>query len=116
MSRTPYVIPKDKAREILELAISVALDVRVDQLDCSISWARQPTDKNIEEVLEIGLSKSNTHYNFIYRDMSVITNSSEDYWDIGFSTIALKPDYFLWITLQPENGWEIVKKYNLQKH
>lgn len=114
MSRASYQIPPKEAKEILKAAIAVSKIIRVDELDCSKSFTRQSTDKTVEEVLEIGLNNSKTHYNFIYRDMSF--NGQKDYWDVGFCTICLNPDYFLWIELEPDKGYEIINKFKLKEY
>lgn len=120
-----YIIPRAIAREVLNDAISASYQVNVDQLDCAVSCARQPTDKTVKEVLEIGLSPdTKTLFNFIYRDQSFLPqeykdkdglNPNRDYFDVGFSTITEKPNYFLWIRLEVKEGYRLIEKYKLER-
>ncbi len=117
-TRIAYNFNKPIAAALLTDAIAISYATRVDQLDCSVSFARQPTKKTVEEVIAIGLHKdTSTLFNFIYRDMSFLPQEypeNHNYWEIGFSTLCLTPDYFLWINLLPEDGYKLVKKYGLQ--
>lgn len=110
--RMPYKIPKSKREKILREAIKVASQVRVDQLDCSVSCARQPTDKTVEEVLKLGLNDAHTLYSFILRAGQ---GMYEDYYDVGLSTIGVRPEYFLWIELSIDNGLALIKKFKLKE-
>jgi hypothetical protein len=110
--RKPYKIPKGKAAEILGKALALSRDVKVDQLDCSVSFARQKTDKSILEVLTLGLENS-SHYHFIHR--SALFADEEPYYDVGLSTCGLAPEYFLWIKLNIEQGNKLIQDYNLDE-
>lgn len=111
-SQKSYRIPKDNISAIFAEAMLLANYIYVDELDCAKSFARQQTDKTIEEVFEIALNNKSTLWNFIYRPH--LFNGENPYFDIGCSTIGLKPDYFLWIRLSVENGEKLIKKYKLE--
>jgi hypothetical protein len=111
--RKPYKIPKGKAAEILGKALALSRNVKVDQLDCSVSVRRQPTDKTILEVLTLGLENS-SFYHFIHRE-GMNWLDEEEYYDVGLSTCGLTPDYFLWIKLSIEQGNKLIQDYNLDE-
>lgn len=106
-----YRIPLAKARQVLEAAMALAYHFYCDELDCSKSFARQPTDKTSREVLEIGLRTPGTLYNFIYRDYRAW---DKEFFDVGLSTIGQAPNYFLWISLDIEDGEKLIKKFKLK--
>jgi len=108
-----YYLPKAK-EEFLRKAINVAYSVKVDKLDCSESFARQPTSKTVEEVLQICLASRNTHYTCILRDETEY--GGKKYYDIGASTIGAAPNYFLWIYVDVESAEKLIREYNLQPH
>ena len=102
--------------------MAMSPNVHTDELDCSKSCHRVDSDKTPEEVLQIGLSQKNTMYNFIFRDQYFLPqeylddegkNPNRNYWDVGLCTIGNRPDYFLWIWLEEEDGMKLVEKYNL---
>lgn len=113
-----FKIPHAHRKEILERAISLAKKVHVDELDVQKSILRQPTDKTVKEVLEIGLRHPRTHYHFILRptEYNHCNNSIvEGYFDVGLSTAFLQTvDYFLWITLGEDDGWKMINEYSLK--
>ena len=65
-----FIVPKKKAKKVMEKAISLANSVKADELDCAISLARQPTNKWPLEVLQMGLKNDNTLWTFIIRKNS----------------------------------------------
>lgn len=107
-----YKIPKDKIKEIITESISLANGIWVDELDCSKSFARKPTDKTIQEVFKIGLKGKSTFWNFIYRP--AFYEGEKPYFDVGCRTMGIGLDYFLWIKLNVENGEKLIKKYKLK--
>jgi len=106
-----YKIPRAKAKQVLEAAMALAYHVHCDELDCSKSFARQPTDKTPQEVFEIGLKTPGTLYTFIHRDYR---GWEQDFFDVGLSTIGQVPNYFLWISLDIENGEKLIKTFKLR--
>jgi hypothetical protein len=103
-----FKIPLTKAKQVLEAAMALAYHVYCDELDCSKSFSRQPTNKTPQEVFEIGLKTPRTLYTFIYRDWE------KKFFDVGLSTIGQVPNYFLWISLDIENGEKLIKKFKLK--
>jgi hypothetical protein len=73
---------------------------------------RRPTDKTIEEVLQIALEGKGTLWNFIYRPN--LQGFYKDHYNVGCSTMG-KPNYFLWITLSKANGNFLISKHKLEK-
>lgn len=121
--RTGYRIPREQAAEILGRAITVSKDVKVDQLDCNKSFRRIPTRRSVKSVLQAGLESKDTLFHFIYRDQSFLPqefldadgrNPNRDYWDVGLSTVGRRPELFLWIRLEVEDGIGIAEEFNLQ--
>lgn len=103
------VLTLDKKKKLLNEAKSKALAVRVEELDCSKSWARQSSDISVNEMLEKHLDDS-SHFVVIKRDVSFL--DKEDYFEIGFSTMKT-PSLFLFIFLNLEQGKLIVDDYSL---
>ena len=112
--RKSYRVPRELAEKIIRECLELSDFTSVDELDCSKSFARQVTDKTVSEVLKIGFNNKATLYNFIYRPD--LYGYYEAYFDIGFCTIGIKPEYFLWLNLTPENAQNIIDKYKLQSY
>ncbi len=95
--------------------MQISHSVTCDQLDCSKSIQRQPTDKTPEEVLQIGLGDRRTLYNFIRREGYPYEEPmyKEGSYDVGLSTMCTTPVYFLWIKLTIEQGDRLIEKYNI---
>ena len=106
-----FIVPKKKAKKVMEEAISLANSVKTDELDCNISFARKSTDKTSLEVLRMGLKNDNTLWIFVIR-------KNPEYYpphtDIGCRT-GRDPEYFLWIDMDIDKAMEIVKKYKLKQ-
>ncbi len=122
-ARTPYVLPAEKADSVFRDAMKLARAIYIDELDCSKSFSRISSNKTYDEIMEIA-EKYHSLYHFIYRDMSFLPqefedanglNLNRDYWDVGFTTISSKPDYFLFIELEIEDGFDLIKKYKLKE-
>jgi hypothetical protein len=114
MSRTAYrAETKEIARQAIMRALQLSTSVRVDQLDCSVSWCRQPTEKSVSEIIEIW-ENSKGVFNCIFRDLKSFMPESESYWDVGLSTFG-PISYFLWIELKPEDGDQLVKEFDLKE-
>lgn len=115
--RTQYIVPPKIARRLIKDAMKICYNVRTDQLDCSVSWARQPTDKTPDDVLKMTRKKNaSTLWSFIYRTGVF---GDVDHWDVGCCVYGGKkkqPEYFLWIKLDEESGLKLIKKYKLRKH
>ena len=37
------------------------------------------------------------------------------YFEVGLSTMGMKPEYFVWINTSIENGEKLIKKYSLKQ-
>ena len=107
-----YKFTKKIARKLLTDAMLLSDNIWTDELDCSKSFCRVESSKTPSEVLEIGLKDKHTFYSFIYRPEQ---GSQEEHFELGLSTMLMKPDYFLWIRLSIEDGLELTKKYKLER-
>ena len=108
-----YKFSKEIARQLLLEAMELSKSVTTDELDCSKSFHRIATDKSPIEVLELGLTGKHTFYSFIFRPAQ---GSQEEHFEVGLSTMLMKPDYFLWIRLSIVDGNKLAKKYDLERY
>jgi hypothetical protein len=108
-----YILPENP-EELIRECLNVATKSWVDQLDCSVSWARQRTNLTVEEVLKIALEDKRTFWSFIYREGGFIDETA--HWEIGCRTISGEIDYFLWVELDFQVGNNIINKYHLCKY
>ena len=105
----------DAKENFLRKAMSVAFDVRVDELNCRESWCRRPTSKTVEEILQLCLAAKNSHYVCILRDERNYA-TEKMYYDIGASTMNTQDtDYFLWINVDTEPAEKLIKDFDLVK-
>jgi len=111
-----FKFPEDREAFIAD-AIKIASHVHVDQLDCSVSMLRQPTEKTIDQVVQLAFSKPGTHFGIYSRRGKV--NMWGDEYQIYFEVSARvygdnDIDYFLWIEIDdtPELG-QLFAKYNV---
>lgn len=115
--RKPLTFPMHTREACLREAMRISHHVHCDQLDCSVSVQRQPTDLTPEQLLEMGLNERRTHYHFIRRDEAFPCDGplyQNGYYDVGLSTIRSEgPDYFLWIRLTIEQGDRLIEKHGL---
>jgi len=82
--------------------------VFVQQLDCSISWARQLTDKTFDDVISISKSeKAFNHFVFIHRKFNT------EYIEIGLATDIKDISYFIFIDLPIEKLKKYIISYGL---
>ena len=110
-------------KTILKDGKSKATAWRVDILDCSKSWQRKQIDMSFEDIMK-KLDKT-SHYTIIHRrgyeswkDHRIFPSDkmSISRWklEMGFCTMGVGPDYFLWIDLDESFIPYFVKKYNLK--
>jgi hypothetical protein len=105
----------DAKEDFLRKAMSVAFDVRVDELNCCESSCRRPTNKTVEEILQLCLAAKNSHYVCILRDERDYA-TGKMYYDIGASTMNTQDtDYFLWINVDIEPAENLIKDFELVK-
>lgn len=83
--------------------------IYVQQLDCSISWARQSTDKTFDDIILISKQKKVVYNHFVF----IHRNFDREYIEIGLST-DIDISYFIFIELPIEKLEEYIKLYNLQ--
>ena len=112
MFRQPYIIPYRIREKVIRAAMKVAASVRVDELDCSKSFCRILSKLPVEDAIQIALKDKNTLFNFIHRD--AICTDPEHY-DVGFSTMTNRPDYFLWIWVNMPEGDKLIKQFKLKQ-
>ena len=106
-----YDFPKERFWEIVDDAIKLAFNVRVDELNCSTSWSRQVTDKTVEEVIEILKADKKCHQVFIHR------RYFENHLEIGGSTMSRQKNditYYLWITVDIEHLQFFIDRYGVK--
>lgn len=116
-----YQVNYDNYLPVFEDAIKVARTINIDEIRGS-SFRRVPSNKTLSDMLEIAKDRSlKNHFSFIYRDQSFLPfilkdgkNKNRDFWDLGFNTMTNDPDYFLFIQLEVEDGFDIVEKHNLK--
>ncbi len=82
-----------------------------DILDCNESWARQKIDMPFTDIL--GKLTQKCHFVFIIRNMSFVYEQNQ-FLEIGFCTLAHKPEYFLFIHCEIEHLDYFVDKYKLK--
>jgi len=108
-----YILPKNPEQLIRE-CLELSSKSWVDQLDCSVSCARQKTNLTIEEVLKIALEDKRTMWSFIYRKGWL--RDEIDHWEVSCRTTSGKIDYFLWICIDLAVGNAIIEKYKLKPY
>lgn len=114
MRKRAFKIPRDIARDLFtEAILEHAFHVDVDKLDNS--WAREPTEKPIFWVMNHILTSGSYHLSFIERP-PFHEDSQFAFFDIGCSSLASDPEYFLWIRVSIERGESLIQKYNLEEH
>lgn len=96
--------------EILDEAVTVSRKCFVDKLDCSKSFARENTDLTYEEAKPLFEDKL-LHFAFIQHKGFLDEN---DYYDVGVSTQAGHPNYFIFFYISIEDGEKVAEKYNLE--
>jgi hypothetical protein len=105
-----YDLPLERKREILNRARELSYKVRVDKLDCSVSFARQKTDMSYEEVLK--KLDDECHFVVIHR-RGYTRDGDGEYGEIGFRAMR-GIDYFLWINLTVSDLNTLVNEFNLK--
>jgi len=78
----------------------------VDTLDCSISFSRQKTQMEFEDILK--KLTNDCLFTIIHRKFI------ERHLEIGFCTLSGAPDYFLWIKCHESDIQYFVDKYKLK--
>lgn len=107
-----FKIPVAKREEVARAAIEVAEHVYCDKLDINVSIRRVPTTKTVDEVLQMCLDDSNSHWVFIERTPEWCGN--DGHFDVGSSTMGLNVDYFLWIRVPIPAGNSLISRFKLE--
>lgn len=106
---------KNKTK-FLKDCISKSYRVRLDELDCSISFRRMPTKASIDDIFKISDTKGSfVHYVFIVR--RTILGNEKPYIEAGLSTklSGARKEYFIWINIKLEKLDYFIKKYKIKK-
>ena len=107
----------ESKKSILYEAYNKATSYHVDYLDCDKSIARQRTDLDFNEVIE--KFDESCHFVVIYRrgedEYKETGHSIFKWWcgEVGFTTMKLGVNYFLFIYLTKEDLFKIVDKFAL---
>lgn len=108
-----YKYPKSIARELILEAKSICFHFWLDQLDCSVSFRREKTEKTLDEIIDL-CETNPAHFTIIERRDSLGRfHGHESYYEIGASTLGGGVNYFIWILVSIENGEKLIKKYKL---
>ena len=110
----------EQLKELFRYCADYASEVRVDKLDCNVSFSRQRTDLTLDDYLNDVLSEDD-HHVFIHRKGS-ISQKNDDWntwsWvlEIGGCTLAKDPDYFLHIIVPETELDHILLSFNLKSY
>lgn len=94
---------------MIQWALNLSTNTRVDQKNRDISWNRMDTDKTVDEVVEM-LDES-VHFTIKIRR----STPYEPYIDIGFCTMGDKTNYFLWTDVDIKHLHDLKSEFNLKK-
>ena len=94
---------------IINRAKELSYEWWVDKLDCSESWMRQKIDMSFEEVMEMFMP--NCHFTVIHR-----RGIGDWHGEIGFSTMGVGVEHFLWIYVSEGDLQKIVKEFKLESN
>jgi len=100
-------VPFDVKIEIINHAYRVNDEWWVDKLDCSESWRREKIDSTYDEIMN--KFEDDSHFTIIERYYYM----GDNYGEIGFRTMNLGVDYFLWIKISVFDLEIIIDKFNL---
>jgi hypothetical protein len=108
-----FQLPKSKANKVIQEAMDMAKSISVDELDCTKSYARQPTLKTADEIFDMAKQDACSFWYFCIR-YSLTNENKSLKTDIGLST-GMKIVYFLWIDVDVEKAYKLAKKYKLKR-
>ena len=106
---TFYKIRKEQRLALVNEALAHAYDTRTNQLDCSVSYRRMPTDKTIPEILDITTKAEYSHFVFIIHR----GEHFEDYIEVGVRVEEDGIDYFIFIEINKDALEHFINKYKL---
>lgn len=107
----------DKKKEICDWAKERCKIWRVDKLDIAESWARQEIEMSYEDIMK--LLNDKCHFTIIHRrgyEEWKEEPNFETNWclEVGFSTMGLSPEYFLWVYCDEKYVDDIVREFKLE--
>ena len=113
-----YQIPKDIVADFAKDCLALQHYVKVDELDCSKSFARQKSELSLDEAFNVINNASFRHYSFILRTgfHSQFGGWGAQYFEFCSSGEKDSVEYFVWIEVEKEDGLQLVEKYKLKKN
>jgi len=107
-----FQLSRSKAKKVIQEAMAISKSISVDELDCSKSYARQPTLKTSDEIFDMALKDKVSFWYFAIR-YSLNDKNKPLKTDIGLSTGSAVV-YFLWIDIDVKEAYKIAEKYKLK--
>ena len=102
----------DDKEAMLRDCMEVSFEWRADRLDCSVSYARQKFECSFDEIL--GRLNEEAHVVVIDRGTwGGPFGENREHFEIGFRSMELPVDYFLFIEVESEKMPPIINKYQL---
>ena len=100
---------EEQLRAFFTDAVALSYDTKVQELDCSKSRQRQPTnDFTVQEMLDkVSLTNHNVCIN------RKIQHDMIDYGEVGYRKYGFAADYFLYCFLTLDNLKVLTDKYSL---
>lgn len=102
-------LDKDKIIELLNEAKDLSYEIKIEELNCSKSWARKPIDLTFDEIID--KADGDTMFVFVHR---LGYPEWDHYLEIGFRT-SDSINYFLFICVDEDKKEYFINKYNLKK-
>ena len=99
----------EQKKAVCDDAKTLATEWWVDVLNCKVSWSRKRVDMPYNEIMS--KLTNGCHFVVIHRRYD---EPDRDYGEIGFSTMTLGSDYFLWIHITVDDLNKIVQKHQLE--
>jgi hypothetical protein len=104
-------------KEILDYALTKCFDSWVDEKGTKDNpgiFQRKLSKLTHDEAFDI-IQNNKPHWVFIFRNLSSISKSKKDYWDIGGCNIGSNNygEVFIWIHVTVEDAELLFKKFNL---
>lgn len=100
----------NQKKKIINDAKKKCYEWRVDELDCSKSWARKQIDMSFKDIME--KFDKNCHFTIIKR-LPRFRPTDKEYIEIDFCTMNIGINYYLWIYIDIDYLDYFVKKYKL---
>jgi len=106
---------RDKSK-FLKDCISKAFRVKVDELDCKISFRRMPTKKSADDIIKMAKENEKAGHCFHVFIIRNYVFGKEPYIEAGVSTNKpLEKEYFIFIYIKLDKLDYFVKKYKLSR-